>query len=91
MGLRLECIAGEALAMRRVRAAGSDGGRQMLEPALQDRLIQQEIKVHKILHGMQNLTWDVKSLVSLFVPRHSTGVFIGTRRAACPCQRRLDP
>jgi hypothetical protein len=25
------------------------------------------------------------------VPRHSTWVFIGTRGAACPCQRHLDP
>jgi hypothetical protein len=25
------------------------------------------------------------------VPEHSTGVFIGTRGAACPCQRHLDP
>jgi hypothetical protein len=40
---------------------------------------------------MQNLTRDVKSLVRLPVPRHSTRVLIGTRGAACPCQRHLDP
>ena len=40
---------------------------------------------------MQNLTRDVKSLVCLPVPRHSTRVFIGTRGVACPCQRHLDP
>jgi hypothetical protein len=40
---------------------------------------------------MQNLTRDVKSLVRLPVPRHSTRVFIGTRGVACPCQRHLDP
>jgi hypothetical protein len=43
------------------------------------------------LESLQNLTWDVKSLVSLSMPGHSTGVFIGTRGTACPCQRHLDP
>jgi hypothetical protein len=40
---------------------------------------------------LQSLTRDVKSLVIPPVPRHSIGVFIGTRGAACPCQRYLDP
>ena len=37
------------------------------------------------------LTRDVKSHVNLPVLWHSTGVFIGTRGVACPCQRHLDP
>jgi hypothetical protein len=32
-----------------------------------------------------------KTLFFLPVPGHSTGVFIGTRGAVCPCQRHLDP
>jgi hypothetical protein len=40
---------------------------------------------------LQSLIRDVKSLDDLSVPGHSTGVFIGTRGAACPCQRHLDP
>jgi hypothetical protein len=37
------------------------------------------------------LTWDVKSHVNLSVLWRSTGVFIGTRGVAYPCQRHLDP
>jgi hypothetical protein len=37
------------------------------------------------------LTRDVKSHVNLPVLGHSTGVFIGTRGVAYPCQRHLDP
>jgi hypothetical protein len=40
---------------------------------------------------LQGLTQYTKSFVNLPVPGHSTGVFIGTREAACPCQRYLDP
>jgi hypothetical protein len=40
---------------------------------------------------LQSLTQNAKSFVNLPVPGHSTGVFIGTRGAACPCQRHLDP
>jgi hypothetical protein len=34
---------------------------------------------------------DVKCHVNLPVLGHSTGVFIGTRGVAYPCQRHLDP
>jgi hypothetical protein len=37
------------------------------------------------------VTRGVKSHDNLSVLWHSTGVFIGTRGAACPCQRHLDP
>jgi hypothetical protein len=40
---------------------------------------------------LQSLTQNAKSFVNLPVPQHSTGVFIGTRGATCPCQRYLDP
>jgi hypothetical protein len=41
--------------------------------------------------SLQSLTRDVKSLVCPPVSRHSTGVFIDTRVAACHYQRHLDP
>jgi hypothetical protein len=37
------------------------------------------------------LTQGVKSHDNLPVLWHNTGVFIGTRGVACPCQRHLDP
>jgi hypothetical protein len=40
---------------------------------------------------LQSLARNAKSFVNLPVPGHNTGVFIGTRGAACLCQRRLDP
>jgi hypothetical protein len=40
---------------------------------------------------LQGLTRYTKSFVNLHVPGHSTGVFIGARESACPCQRHLDP
>jgi hypothetical protein len=39
---------------------------------------------------LQSLTQNAKSFVNLLVSGHNTGVFIGTRGAACPCQRHLD-
>jgi hypothetical protein len=40
---------------------------------------------------LQSLARNAKSFVYPPVPGHCTGVFIGTRGAACPCQRCLDP
>jgi hypothetical protein len=58
----------------------------LLEPVLSDRLIQQ---------GNGKRVCDAnkgcKNHVNLLMLGHSTRVFIGTRGAACPCQRHLDP
>jgi hypothetical protein len=59
---------------------------EVLEPALQDRLIQRGIG-----KGVCNANTGCRK------PRQSSralaqyGVFIGTRGVACPCQRHLDP
>jgi hypothetical protein len=71
----------------RVIFRSTNGRRQMLEPAFLGKLIQRGSgkRVCKVQHGMPKA-----SLISS-VPGHCTRVFIGTRGAACPCQRRLDP
>jgi hypothetical protein len=40
---------------------------------------------------LQSLARNAKSFVNRPVYEHCTRIFIGTRGAVCPCQRRLDP